>query len=335
VDGIRGRLIVSGSMHRLSALLGGIALATGLFAGGAPVQASGFIASLVSGSNSCTGAAACDSAVGPIGDNSCIGDFSCTNEHGAIGDGSCVGTSSCSSSTGSIGDGSCNGDSACQLEDNSVGNNSCDGTGACQGAAGSFGNNSCNGNYACALSSFPVGNNSCNGEGECYGLDTAVGDCTFNQFGYAPSACVQPDGEVRRSGGPLLGSDMYNFTSAGQRAYQGMRRHYKGAVRTVYLYIQNDGQLNSEYIFKASGAVVTGFDVSYHRASGSDVTSQVEAGTFVTPVLAPGQRYAIDVVIRITGAAASGTEVNRIVTMSAVGGEAAAKDVVGFSLRVR
>ncbi len=353
---------------RLSALLTALALAAGLLGASAPlVGATNVQAAITIGANSCIGTDACTDAVGPIGDNSCNGDLACAETLGSVGDNSCDSHYACESAAGSIGDNSCNGESGC-FEGDTVGDNSCHedyacygatasigdsscqasnacyetsgsvGTGACVGysacnnAAGPIGANSCNGAYACAGSNDSVGDNSCNGYKACYEALTAVSDCADNLPGYIPAVCVQPDGQVKRPGGRLNGKGVYNDDGAGQMIYGGHHGYPVGTRRTVYLYVRNDGSIPAAYTYTASGDDVAGFVITYHRRSGRDLTDQVNAGTFTTPTLDPGARYAILATITITPDAAPQSSVSRLITIAAVDGEASAIDAIGFGL---
>lgn len=152
------------------------------------------------------------------------------------------------------------------------------------------------------------------------------------------AASYQPDGAIRRSGGPRRGNDIYNTDGAGQTFDSGSRRYRAGAVRWLYVYLQNDGD-SPDRLTVAAGALgpsltANGYNVRYFTPGLIEITAAVEAGTFTTALIQPGQRSAIRVRIEITAAAAHHSEVSRLLTITSTS-DVSKEDAVGFIVRRR
>jgi hypothetical protein len=303
------------------------------------------------GAGSCIGTNACTGATGNIGAGSCIGEDACRNSTGDIGDNSCNYSgdtfAACEDSSADIGDGSCNVLGACRNATTTIGDGSCNGNGACNGITATVGDGSCNTGTACPSSSGPVANGSCNEFASCVGSAATVGNnacngthsCEAHPAGtIADNTCNaayecsrQPDALIRLAGGALRGNDVYNTDGAGQSAYFGPRKLADGAVRWFYVYAFNDGFASDAFEFSSAGTGSDpGYDVRYLRPSGADITAAVEAGTFVTPDVAPGDRYGIKVKVTITSGAAHGSAVHRLITLTSEDG--GQQDAVGLTL---
>jgi hypothetical protein len=168
---------------------------------------------------------------------------------------------------------------------------------------------------------------------------SAVGDCQNND--YAPVECVQPDGMIRRAGGPRYGANIYNLDATGQTADGGPRAYRQGAVRWFYVYFQNDGQIADSFTVMGCEQDMNlraidnpGYTVTFYRPSGVDITEAVEAGTFTTPILGPGAHYAIRARVQIGPGAAHGSEVYRFFTITSVA-NGAKQDAVKFEVARR
>jgi hypothetical protein len=173
------------------------------------------------------------------------------------------------------------------------------------------------------------------------GLPSAAHIIVTNQGGTAPvlyvvasALCVQPDGQVKRPGGRLRGNNIYNDDGSGQSTYGGGLGYRAGTTHQLNLYVQNDGLTPTAYTYQATGDDLPGFVVTYRKVSGKDLTSAVEAGTFTTPVLAPGERYAILAFVTITPDAARHSSVNRLVTVTATTAPFTV-DAIGFGAKRR
>ncbi len=347
---------------RLRAVLGLTLLVT-LLAAAAPV-AGATVAPLAApsaaapqsiGAGSCIGDDACLGATGDIGEGSCIGDEACKNATGNIGDGSCNyggdTFAACEGSSADIGDNSCNILGACRTASGTIGNDSCNGNGACSGSSATIGDGSCNTGTACPGAAGSIGGGSCNEFASCLGAAATIGNNACNGFEacvYHPAAVVasdtcnsdygcsrQPDALIRLAGKARKGSDIYNLNGAGQSVNVGPRKFRDGAARWFYVYAFNDGyRPDTLRLLGEDPGSDAGYEVRYFRPSGADITAAVEAGTFTTPDLAAGDRYAIRVKVTVTSGAAHGSRVRRLITVTSEA-NASKQDAVGITVRRR
>ena len=270
-----------------------------------------------------------------VGKHSCLGDQACVLAVGPIGDNSCNGYAACQRTQGSIGDNSCNADRfACIYSPGSVGDNSCNEVLACEFTSGNVGNGSCNARSACYYSTDIIGNYSCNGTAICSSLrdNIAIGDCQRNDI--KPAICLaQPDARIRIAGGELWGNDIYN----GDGLDQSVSTAEAGdKYLRFYISIQNDApSVAATYTVDAEGAATAGFGLRYFSGnSNHEITAAVEAGTFITPVLAAGKKFQILVRVYIGSEAAIDSNLSRLITASNEF-NSAKLDTVGFSVRRR
>jgi hypothetical protein len=159
------------------------------------------------------------------------------------------------------------------------------------------------------------------------------GDAVFNtSTSAAISQAVaepgyRPDARVRAgTSGSFLGNDTYNGTGAGQTVSKSAK---KGKTLTFQVSIQNDGTAADKFTVSAAGSG-QGYTVKYKKGS-TNITSKVVAGTWTTPKLAPGATVKVTVKITITSAAAKGSSLTRLLTVSSVA-NAALTDSVGVSV---
>ena len=132
------------------------------------------------------------------------------------------------------------------------------------------------------------------------------------------------DGQVRRAGGPQLGDNIINLDGTGQTVGGNQARRYRaGAVRWFYVYVYNDSIEADTFTIAASEPTgvrptlfPSPFFVEYFRPTGEDITVAVDQGTFLTPSVAPTERYAIRVKVTVTSFATHGDELNLLFTMS-------------------
>jgi hypothetical protein len=118
-----------------------------------------------------------------------------------------------------------------------------------------------------------------------------------------------PDAMIKLVGYNRIGDNVYTTDASGQTFDQQPRRFLDGQVRTFYVYFQNDQPtISDSFTIHGFGAATPGYDVRYQRPSGTDITAAVNAETFSTPVLAPGQTYAIRVKVTVGPSAAHGSE---------------------------
>jgi hypothetical protein len=141
---------------------------------------------------------------------------------------------------------------------------------------------------------------------------------------------IQPDGRIRRLGGPLRGDDVYNGDGSGQSVLLKM---YAGDQRVAYITIQNDGADPDSFTVAADAGSVTGFNIAYHIGrTSSDVTAAVEAGTFTTPELGPGATYRLRINAGVTTSTPRGSSIERLVTITS-DGDGTTSDTVGFVVK--
>jgi hypothetical protein len=274
---------------------------------------------------SCVGTNACQNATATIGDNSCNGEEACKSASGTIGDNSCNGYRACYFQYGTIGDNSCNGgDGQACTGAVHVGDSSCNGEGACYLAAGPIGNYSCNAFEACLLSQASVGFGSCNGSGACDDQSTAVGDCVNNPNGAPVQCTAKPDARIRKGSGTYVGNNIYNLTGTNQTRTGSAER---GSTITFGIQAQSDSRPDS-FRFAATGSATTMYGVTYFRGT-TDITAAVVAGTYTTPVLAPGVTFLITAKVKVKSTATVGSSVTRLVTVTSVA-DGTKKDAVKF-----
>ena len=152
--------------------------------------------------------------------------------------------------------------------------------------------------------------------------ETAICNAVYVRFANVPvvgsdvaanSGSYQPDARIKRAGSNQRGNDVYNTTGQGQAVtmttFPGHRR--------VYLTIQNDGDAADTFSLDVTGTSPAGYVLHYFRnRSQHELTAEIEAGTFVTPTLAPGQVYRIRVRIETTTDAVHGSQLTRLFTFS-------------------
>ncbi len=99
----------------------------------------------------------------------------------------------------------------------------------------------------------------------------------------------------------------------------------------MVLTIQNDGSAPDSFTVAESGSYVPYFSIGYYHSWGSDeeITDAVVAGTYTTPVLAPGSIFRIRVWVRIGGFVPS-SPIRRLVTVHSVANPSLV-DAVGFT----
>jgi hypothetical protein len=124
----------------------------------------------------------------------------------------------------------------------------------------------------------------------------------------------KPDGRIKRSGGVLFGNDIYNTTADGQTV---SLRNTGGSLRRFYVTVQNDGNTADSFHVQATGTTPPGYIVRYFRSrTNTELTTAIEAGTFVTPELGPGQIFRIRVRVQTTAAAPRDSQLTRLLTIT-------------------
>ena len=121
-----------------------------------------------------------------------------------------------------------------------------------------------------------------------------------------------------------MGDDVYNTTGRNQTRTGSAAPG--GSVR-YWVSAQNDAPIPDTLRLKGT-TTSAGFVVRY-TVDGIDITPQVTAGTYTTPVLAPGATHLVKVVVTVTETAPAGSSLNAsmLVTSNTA---AATKDKVRF-----
>lgn len=135
----------------------------------------------------------------------------------------------------------------------------------------------------------------------------------------------QPDAWIRKGTKAFVGQDIYN-TDGTDQARTG--KAYRGGTITFGIQIQNDGAADC-FTVEATGAATTMYNVRYYRG-GTEITAAVVAGTYTTPVLAPGAKFLITAKVKVKQSATVGSSVTRLVTITSVENPAK-QDAVTFT----
>ena len=125
----------------------------------------------------------------------------------------------------------------------------------------------------------------------------------------------EPDAQIRLGSGSYVGDDVYNSDATNQSVSN------TGVVDqklTFYILIENDGAIPKVDGFKVkrSGFFDVGYRVRYYDAANNDVTGKVNAGTFRTSTLVPGQSYEMRATVKVRTQATPGSSVTRLITVS-------------------
>jgi hypothetical protein len=268
-----------------------------------------------------------------ISTEKCQGENACTGiDPATVGEGSCNGNQACLYATGPIGAGSCNDFAACRQTTGNIGNYSCNGDIGCFEATANIGDGSCNDGNACRASTGDIGNYSCNGNAACFMATANIGDCQHNAV--TPAACIppQPDGRIRRPGGPWLGDDIYNTSAIDQHVSVRARADRS---RVLYISIQNDGGLADSFRLTDDQATSAGYSVRYFVGrTQQEISAAIAAGSWTTPSLAPGQRFLVRIWIALGPSVARYSSISRLVTISSLADDSKT-DVVRYTVRRR
>jgi len=136
-----------------------------------------------------------------------------------------------------------------------------------------------------------------------------------------------PDAQIRAGSDPYVGDHIYNTNALNQAvtAFGDV-----GDKLTFWISAGNDGYTTDSYKVKRSGFFNEGYRVRYYNAAGTDVTGQVNTGTFTTPALAPGADYVMKATVRVRSLATACSSVTRMITINSVT-YPGAKDTVRFT----
>ncbi len=143
--------------------------------------------------------------------------------------------------------------------------------------------------------------------------------CTFVDAKRRPDAMV-----ATASGGPWFADNAYaTSVTPGQTRTASVAR---GATRTFYVRLQNDGGATDSLRVKGVTSGSAGYTVKYKLGT-ENVTSAVVAGTWTTVPLAPGASVVLKVKVTATTAAVAGSARNVDLTVRSVAATTV-KDVV-------
>jgi hypothetical protein len=90
------------------------------------------------------------------------------------------------------------------------------------------------------------------------------------------------------------GVGIFNATGKHQVAKADFQNNCCDEVHIYSVSIRNDGSTSDRFKVHATGSGLTGWTVSYFKGR-KNVTSAVEAGTFTTPLVAPGAQFLLKV----------------------------------------
>ncbi len=127
----------------------------------------------------------------------------------------------------------------------------------------------------------------------------------------------QPDGKVRKgTSGSYKGNNIYNTSAAQQKVKIKARA---GRTITYQVEVQNDAPTASDsFMVAATGPTTVDFTITYMKGS-HDITTAINAGTYVSPLMPPGAYIVITVTIHIEASARHHEAVHRLLTITSVG----------------
>jgi bacillolysin len=135
----------------------------------------------------------------------------------------------------------------------------------------------------------------------------------------------RPDGRMRLGpAGVTVGDDIYNLTAAGQTRSGAATR---GQSVTYFATLQNDGTEPEQ--LRANGQASTPHFTVRYWSGGVNITNAVVAGTWRTPVLAPGTMRTVKIVVTVRSSAPLNAQVSRTLTTVSTS-DPSVKDVVAF-----
>ncbi|HSV39592.1 MAG TPA: VCBS repeat-containing protein [Nocardioidaceae bacterium] len=156
----------------------------------------------------------------------------------------------------------------------------------------------------------------------CMATDNA-GNAATEDVPYTVIAKVyRPDLSLRKGSGPWVGGNQYG---AGQSVNLPLAR--TGSTVTGWVRVENDGNVAGRVKVKGT-ASAKGFAVSY-AIGANGVTRAVVAGTWKSPVLAPGQSVLLKVVVRRTSKVAEGATLRVVVRGTSMNDATRQDTVVG------
>jgi hypothetical protein len=135
----------------------------------------------------------------------------------------------------------------------------------------------------------------------------------------------RPDARIRRGPGAVVGNNLYNTTGLNQTRTGAAG---PGQAVTYFVSAQNDAPFAEQLRIKGQ-ASTTRFTVTYRNPAGVNITSQVIAGSYRTPVLAPGATHFIRAIVTIHPSAPANATLTRTATVTS-DTHPAIKDTVKF-----
>jgi hypothetical protein len=135
----------------------------------------------------------------------------------------------------------------------------------------------------------------------------------------------RPDARIRRGPGAVVGNNLYNTTGLNQTRTGAAG---PGQAITYFVSAQNDAPFAEQLRIKGQ-ASTTRFTVTYRNPAGVNITSQVIAGSYRTPVLAPGATHFIRAIVTIHPSAPANATLTRTATVTS-DTHPAIKDTVKF-----
>jgi hypothetical protein len=137
------------------------------------------------------------------------------------------------------------------------------------------------------------------------------------------AARYQPDGRVRQPCHVELpdclpewfGNDIYNTTASGQLAEWYDCCGFEDGPVVFRIKVQNDGTRTDRFTLAAKGKT-QGYTVKFKRGT-KDITAAVQAGTYRTPWLKPGETFLIKARV-VKAGACCGDRTARLATITSV-----------------
>ncbi len=134
---------------------------------------------------------------------------------------------------------------------------------------------------------------------------TNVGEVTHTYTVATP----RPDGRIKKGSGAFVGNDVYNTTGIDQTRNGSAPR---GSTVTYTVKVQNDSEATDVLRLRGTTST-THFRVSY-TVGGTNVTSAVVTGTYLTPSLAPGASVSVTVTVKVKTSAPAGSSLSARLT---------------------